>query len=53
MAKRLLPIKKLIDPLDYEPFTNLMSQCYLALTDLGGIQEGVPALWKLSIKNSC
>jgi UDP-N-acetylglucosamine 2-epimerase (non-hydrolysing) len=36
----------LIDPLDYEPFTNLMSQCYLVLTDSGGIQEEAPALGK-------
>jgi UDP-N-acetylglucosamine 2-epimerase (non-hydrolysing) len=36
----------LIDPLDYEPFTNLMNQCYLVLTDSGGIQEEAPALGK-------
>ncbi|MGD9155383.1 MAG: UDP-N-acetylglucosamine 2-epimerase, partial [Bacillota bacterium] len=36
----------LIDPLDYEPFTNLMSKCYLVLTDSGGIQEEAPALGK-------
>jgi UDP-N-acetylglucosamine 2-epimerase (non-hydrolysing) len=36
----------LIDPLDYEPFTNLMSQCYLVLTDSGGIQEEAPSLGK-------
>jgi UDP-N-acetylglucosamine 2-epimerase (non-hydrolysing) len=36
----------LIDPLDYEPFTNLMNQCYLILTDSGGIQEEAPALGK-------
>jgi UDP-N-acetylglucosamine 2-epimerase (non-hydrolysing) len=37
---------RLIDPLDYEPFTNLMNQCYLVLTDSGGIQEEAPALGK-------
>jgi UDP-N-acetylglucosamine 2-epimerase (non-hydrolysing) len=36
----------LIDPLDYEPFANLMSQCWLVLTDSGGIQEEAPALGK-------
>jgi UDP-N-acetylglucosamine 2-epimerase (non-hydrolysing) len=36
----------LIDPLDYEPFTNLMGKCYLVLTDSGGIQEEAPALGK-------
>jgi UDP-N-acetylglucosamine 2-epimerase (non-hydrolysing) len=36
----------LIDPLDYEPFTNLMSKCYLVLTDSGGIQEEAPSLGK-------
>ena len=36
----------LIDPLDYEPFTNLMNKCYLVLTDSGGIQEEAPALGK-------
>jgi UDP-N-acetylglucosamine 2-epimerase (non-hydrolysing) len=37
---------RLIDPLDYEPFTNLMGKCYLVLTDSGGIQEEAPALGK-------
>jgi UDP-N-acetylglucosamine 2-epimerase (non-hydrolysing) len=32
--------------LDDEPFTNLMSQCHLVLTDSGGIQEEAPALGK-------
>lgn len=36
----------LIDPLDYESFTNLMNKCYLVLTDSGGIQEEAPALGK-------
>ena len=36
----------LIEPLDYEPFVNLMKRCYLVLTDSGGIQEEAPALGK-------
>lgn len=36
----------LIDPLDYEPFANLMHLCHLVLTDSGGIQEEAPALGK-------
>lgn len=36
----------LIEPLDYEPFANLMSRAYLILTDSGGIQEEAPALGK-------
>lgn len=36
----------LIEPLDYEPFVNLMGKCYLVLTDSGGIQEEAPALGK-------
>ena len=36
----------LIDPLDYEPFANLMSRSYLILTDSGGVQEEAPALGK-------
>ncbi len=36
----------LIDPLDYEPFANLMAKSYLILTDSGGIQEEAPALGK-------
>jgi len=34
----------LIPPLDYLPFIYLMNQCYLILTDSGGIQEEAPAL---------
>ena len=39
----------LLGPLDYEAFVQLMSRCYLILTDSGGIQEettilGVPCL---------
>ncbi|WP_418626566.1 non-hydrolyzing UDP-N-acetylglucosamine 2-epimerase [Anaerosinus sp.] len=36
----------LIDPLDYEPFANLLARSYLVLTDSGGIQEEAPALGK-------
>ena len=36
----------LIEPLDYEPFVNLMARCYLVLTDSGGIQEEAPGLGK-------
>ena len=36
----------LIDPLDYEPFTNLMSRVYLVVTDSGGLQEEAPTLGK-------
>ncbi|MDO8886360.1 UDP-N-acetylglucosamine 2-epimerase (non-hydrolyzing) [Candidatus Oleimmundimicrobium sp.] len=36
----------LIDPLDYEPFVQLMNKSYLVLTDSGGIQEEVPSLGK-------
>lgn len=34
----------LIEPLDYEPFVQLMARSYLVLTDSGGIQEEAPAL---------
>jgi len=36
----------LIDPLDYEPFANLMNKATLILTDSGGVQEEAPALGK-------
>ncbi|MDD3269246.1 MAG: UDP-N-acetylglucosamine 2-epimerase (non-hydrolyzing) [Syntrophomonadaceae bacterium] len=36
----------LIDPLDYEPFANLMNASYLVLTDSGGMQEEAPSLGK-------
>ena len=36
----------LIEPLDYEPFANLLNKSYLILTDSGGIQEEAPALGK-------
>jgi len=37
---------KLIEPLDYEPFVELMNKSYLILTDSGGIQEEAPSLGK-------
>jgi UDP-N-acetylglucosamine 2-epimerase (non-hydrolysing) len=36
----------LIEPLDYEPFANLMNLSHLVLTDSGGIQEEAPSLGK-------
>ena len=36
----------LTDPLDYEPFANLMNCATLILTDSGGVQEEAPALGK-------
>ncbi|RKD21984.1 UDP-N-acetylglucosamine 2-epimerase (non-hydrolysing) [Caminicella sporogenes DSM 14501] len=36
----------LIEPLDYEPFANLMNKCDIVLTDSGGIQEEAPSLGK-------
>lgn len=36
----------LIDPLDYEPFANLMHRAYLVLSDSGGVQEEAPSLAK-------
>ena len=36
----------LIEPLDYEPFTNLMAKCHIIVTDSGGLQEEAPALGK-------
>lgn len=36
----------LIDPLDYLPFVYLMQNCYLLLTDSGGIQEEASYLGK-------
>ena len=38
-----LPRVHLIDPLDYEPFANLMARVDIVLTDSGGIQEEAPA----------
>ncbi len=36
----------LIEPMDYEPFANLMAKVDVVLTDSGGIQEEAPALGK-------
>ena len=36
----------LTEPMDYEPFVNLMARVDLVLTDSGGIQEEAPALGK-------
>ena len=36
----------LIEPMDYEPFANLMGKMDIVLTDSGGIQEEAPALGK-------
>jgi UDP-N-acetylglucosamine 2-epimerase (non-hydrolysing) len=36
----------LIDPLDYQPFANLLARSHLILTDSGGIQEEAPSLGK-------
>lgn len=35
---------KLIEPLDYKDFVEVMNESYLILTDSGGIQEEAPAL---------
>lgn len=48
-VKRLLGAVKnvhLINPLGYEPFVYLMKNCYLVLTDSGGVQEEAPGLGK-------
>lgn len=37
---------KLIEPLDYEPFVNLMAKAHIVLTDSGGLQEEAPSLGK-------
>ena len=37
---------QLLEPLDYEPFVQLMSKVYLILSDSGGIQEEAPSLGK-------
>ena len=36
----------LIEPLSYELFIILLRQCYLVLTDSGGLQEEAPSLGK-------
>lgn len=37
---------RIIEPLDVFDFHNIMSRCYMILTDSGGIQEEAPALGK-------
>ncbi len=41
-----VPGVHLTDPLEYKAFADLMAQCYLILTDSGGIQEEAPSLGK-------
>lgn len=41
-----IPRVRLIDPLDYAPFVNLMNKAHLVLTDSGGLQEEAPSLGK-------
>ncbi len=41
-----LPRVHLTDPMDYQPFANLMARSSLILTDSGGIQEEAPSLGK-------
>lgn len=36
----------LIEPMEYEPFVNLMAEAHLILSDSGGIQEEAPSLGK-------
>ncbi len=36
----------LLEPLDYEPFVQLMNKSYLILSDSGGVQEEAPSLGK-------
>ena len=36
----------IIEPLDYEPFTNLMARVNIVVTDSGGLQEEAPTLGK-------
>lgn len=38
------PRVSLVEPMDYEPFVNLMARSHLILTDSGGIQEEAPSL---------
>jgi UDP-N-acetylglucosamine 2-epimerase (non-hydrolysing) len=40
------PNIKLLDPMDYVSFVDLMSRAYFLLTDSGGIQEEAPSLGK-------
>jgi len=36
----------LVEPMDYQPFANLINNSYLVLSDSGGLQEEAPALGK-------
>ncbi len=36
----------LLDPLDYMPLVHLMKNCYMVLSDSGGLQEEAPSLGK-------
>lgn len=36
----------IIEPLDYEPFTNLMAKIHFLISDSGGVQEEAPSLGK-------
>ena len=36
----------MIEPLDYQPFANLMKNSYMVITDSGGMQEEAPSLGK-------
>lgn len=40
------PRVNLVEPMDYEPFVNLMARSHIILTDSGGIQEEAPTLGK-------
>jgi UDP-N-acetylglucosamine 2-epimerase (non-hydrolysing) len=37
---------RMIDPLDYPDFIHLLSQCWLIVSDSGGVQEEAPSLGK-------
>lgn len=41
-----LPNVCLIEPLNYEAFVYLLSNCYILMTDSGGLQEEAPSLGK-------
>ncbi len=41
-----IPNIRLIEPLDYVPFVDLMCRAFLVLTDSGGVQEEAPSLGK-------
>lgn len=36
----------MVEPMEYQPFVNLMNRCYMVLTDSGGLQEEAPSLGK-------